>query len=169
MTQPAAAPGAPGAPGTPNAAQQGALARDLADFLIELSIALHTNAIYPEGHPLLDGAVAGVERRLAPLVATRGSLSLGVARDQLVIEGVATDAGNPLLRELAGKLHRHCLGAVRFLPGTTRDEIGDYLRAVGEDAWRTGRPLGGAGAEALRQWPHVRLYPLSYSQLELLE
>ena len=36
----------------------GALSRELADFLIELSIALHKNAIYPEGHPLLAGAVA---------------------------------------------------------------------------------------------------------------
>jgi hypothetical protein len=149
--------------------QQAALSRDLADFLIELSIALHKNAIYPEGHPLLDGAVARVERRLTPLLDTRGTLALGVARDQLVIEGIATDAANPLLRELAGKLHRHALGAVRFAQGTTREEIRDFLRAVGGDAWRTGRPLGLAGPEALRQWPNVRLYPLTYGQLELLD
>lgn len=149
--------------------EHGALSRDLADFLIELSIALHKNAIYPQGHPLLDGAVAGVERRLVPLLESRGSLSLGVARHQLVIEGVATEDTNPLLRELAGKLHRHCLGAVRILKGVTHDELTAFLRAVGEDAWRTGRPLGGEGEGAAQQWPHVRLYALTYAQLELLD
>ena len=158
MSQPAAAP-----------VEQGALSRDLADFLIELSIALHKNAIYPEGHPLLDGAVAGIERRLGPLLESRGTLSLGVARHQLIIEGVATDDANPLLRELAGKLHRHCLGAIRILRGVTHDELNDVLRAVGEDAWRTGRPLGAPGEGAVHQWPHVRLYPLTYAQLELLD
>ena len=149
--------------------EQGALSRDLADFLIELSIALHKNAIYPQGHPLLDGAVAGVERRLAPLLESRGTLSLGVARHQLVIEGVATEDSNPLLRELAGKLHRHCLGAVRILKGVSHDELTAFLRAVGEDAWRTGRPLGSDGGGVVQHWPHVRLYPLTYAQLELLD
>ena len=41
----------------PTSGESAALSRDLADFLIELSIALHKNAIYPSGHPLLSGAV----------------------------------------------------------------------------------------------------------------
>ncbi|MFL5577062.1 MAG: hypothetical protein ACJ79S_13950 [Gemmatimonadaceae bacterium] len=42
-------------PAGPAEQPQTALSRDLTDFLIELSSALHKNAIYPEGHPLLDG------------------------------------------------------------------------------------------------------------------
>ena len=68
-----------------------ALSSDLADVLIELSIALHKHAMYPEGHPSLSPACERVAQRLDPLLAERGTLSLGVARDQLVIEGVATD------------------------------------------------------------------------------
>ena len=147
----------------------GALSRELADFLIELSIALHKNAIYPEGHPLLTGAVAGVLRRLAPLLRERGTLSLGVARHQLVIEGVATNESNPLLSELASRLHRHHLGAVRFQTGVTEEEIADFLRTVSEDAGRSGRPLGLEPAEALARWSGVRLFPMTFSKLELLE
>jgi hypothetical protein len=153
---------------TTQAGESAALSRDLADFLIELSIALHKNAIYPGGHPLLDTAVGGVERRLAVLLHDRPTLSLGVARHQLIIEGVATDGNHPLLRELAQRLHRHHLGAVQFQQGVTRAEIADFLRTVSEDAVRSERPLGLHPAE-LQRWQHVRLFPLTYEQLQLLE
>src|SRR5437660_10015190 len=87
------------------------LSRDLADFLIELSIALHKHAMYPEGHPSLAPAAAGVTRRAGLLLEDRATLSPGVARQQLVIEGVATDPKHPVLAELAARLHRHHPGA----------------------------------------------------------
>ena len=91
-----------------------ALSRELADFLLEFSIALHKNGIYPKGHPLLEAAVAGVSRKIGILLNdSRPTLSIGVARKQLIIEGVATDAKHPVLGELASRLHRHSLGAVR--------------------------------------------------------
>src|SRR2546430_16155973 len=93
------------------------LSRDLADFLIELSIALHKHAMYPEGHPSLAPAAAGVTRRAELLLEDRTTLSLGVARQQLVIEGVATDPKHPVLAELAARLHPHHLRAVTFRPG----------------------------------------------------
>jgi hypothetical protein len=147
--------------------ESAALSRDLADFLIELSIALHKNAIYPAGHPLLTGAVDALVLRLVRLLQDRTTLSLGVARQQLVIEGVVTAASNSLLRELAQRLHRHHLGAVKFLRGVGRDEVADLLKTVAADAERTVQPLGLRGPDELRRWPHIRAYPLSYEQLEL--
>ncbi len=146
-----------------------ALSKELADFLIELSIALHKHAIYPAGHPQLAGSVAAVVRRLEPMLAERSTLSLGVARQQLIIEGVATSENHPLLRELAGRLHRHQLGAVRFLAGVTAEEVADFVHTVGIEAERTDRPLGLEPAEELARWLHVRVYPLTFGQLELLE
>src|SRR5438094_7875368 len=102
----------PTAPG-----ERATLSRELGDFLIELSIALHKHAMYPEGHPSLEPAAAAVQRRAALLLQDRATLSLGVARHQLVIEGVATDTRHPVLRELAGRLHRHHLGALTFRRG----------------------------------------------------
>jgi len=105
-----------------------ALSRDLADFLIELSIALHKHAMYPEGHPSLAPAAAGVTRRAALLLENRSTLSLGVARRQLVIEGIATDPKHPVLGELAERLHRHHLGAVTFRKGVEPAEVADVLK-----------------------------------------
>jgi len=143
------------------------LSRDLADFLIELSIALHKNAIYPPGHPLLNGAVDALALRIVRLLQDRATLSLGVAREQLIIEGVVTAANNSLLRELAQRLHRHHLGAVKFLRGVERDEVADLLRTIAADAERSVTPFGLRPAEELRRWAHIRALPLTYDQLEL--
>src|SRR5436309_1015124 len=127
--------------------EKAALSRELADFLIELSIALHKHAMYPEGHPSLAPAAAGVTRRAEHLFEERATLALGVARQQLVIEGVATDPKNPLLSELAGRLHRHHLGAVTFHRGLRVNEVVDVLKTLAVEAERT----GGAEAAALRR------------------
>ena len=145
-----------------------ALSRELADFLIELSIGLHKNAIYPPGHPLLEGATSGISRRLEALLANRASLSLGVARQQLIIEGVATEETNPVLRDLAARLHRHHLGAVKFTAGVTGDEVADALATIAVDIGRRARPLGLEGPEVLQRWEHIRLFPLTFAQLHLL-
>lgn len=146
-----------------------ALSKELSDFLIEFSIGLHKNAIYPPGHPLLENTTTELSRRLEALFRERQALSLGVARNQLIIEGVATDESNPVLRELASRLHRHHLGAVKFTAGVTEDELTDMLATVSVDAGRLPRPLGLEGPEVLAQWPHVRLYPLTFAQLQLIE
>src|SRR2546423_14472262 len=145
------------------------LSRELADFLIELSIALHKHAMYPEGHPSLAPAAAGVARRAEDLLETRLTLALGVARQQLVIEGVATDSKNPLLSELAGRLLRHHLGAVTFNRAIRPSEVTDLLKALAIDGERSGEPLGLGPPERLRVWDHVRLHSVTYERLELLD
>ena len=145
------------------------LSRELADFLVELSIAMHKHAIYPPGHPLLDGAVDAVTRKLWGLLVDRSALSIGVASKQLIIEGVATDPNHPLLQELAQKLHRHQLGAMKFTRGVERDELSEVLATVAVDPGRMERPLGLMTVELSRRWDHVKVFSLTYDRLELLD
>ena len=159
--------GAP--PLSPSPKARAALSRDLGDFLIELSIALHKHAMYPADHPSLLPAAKAVGHRAALLLADRATLALGVARHQLVIEGIATDPKHPVLRELADRLHRHHLGAVTFSEGVTVEEIAELMRVLAVEADRTGQPLGLRQADALPRWPHLRLHPLTYERLELVQ
>src|SRR5215207_8703459 len=145
------------------------LSRELADFLMDLAIAMHKHAIYPPGHPLLDQAVDSVHESLTGLLYDRPALSIGVARRQLIIEGVATESGHPVLAELAGKLHRHHLGAVKFLPGLSRVELSDMLGVVGLEVQRDAQPLGFQPELMQSRWERLKLFPLSYDRLELLE
>ncbi len=156
-------------PAAPTPHERATLSRELSEFLIELSIALHKHAMYPEDHPSLGPAAAGVLRRADALLQDRSSLSLGVARNQLVIEGVATDPRHPVLAELAGRLHRHHLGAISFSRGVEAGEVQDMLRTLAVEADRTGRPLGLGDPARLAAWQHVRLHPMTYERLELLE
>ena len=145
------------------------LSRELADFLMDLAIAMHKHAIYPPGHPLLDQAVDSVHRSLTGLLFERPALSIGVARRQLIIEGVATESSHHVLAELAGKLHRHHLGAVKFLSGLGRDELSEMLGVVGLEAQRDAEPLGFQHELLQSRWERVKLFPLSYDRLQLLD
>ncbi|HJQ09992.1 MAG TPA: hypothetical protein VJ840_03100 [Gemmatimonadaceae bacterium] len=173
MTNPAHStpPAAPASPTTPPSQQAVAtLSRELADFLVELSITLNKHAIYPQNHPLLDVAVDGVANRLGMLfVGERDSLSVGVARRQLIIEGVATDPLNPVLKELAQRLHQHHVGAVKFTRGITRDELAAALAALSVDPLRAEKPIGHDTERLSEIWDHVRFFPLTYDRLQLIE
>lgn len=167
MTDPTPSPAA--SPASGQAPETKLLSRELATFLVEFSIALHKNQIYPAGHPQLDAAIARFTERLQVLLESRPTLSLGVARHQLVIEGVATDPANPLLRELALKLHRHHLGAIKFTQGLEYPEVAQFLSALAVDPHLTGTPLGRGEGDELRRWPCIWLFPLAYDQLHLIK
>jgi len=150
------------------AEKRAALPRELADFLIEFSIALHKHAMYPGGHPTLAPAAEGVAARLASLLAERGKLALGVARDQLVIEGVATDPKNPVLHDLADRLHRHQLGAMQFAQGVAPAELEEALKLLAMESDRQGEPIGLRPAAEIPRWKGIQLFPVTFDRLELV-
>ena len=83
--------------------------------------------MYPGGHPSLATAELRVMKRVTPLLAGTPILAVGVARDQLIIDGVATDPRHHLLRGLAERLHSHRLAGFRFQQGLTVDEVTAFL------------------------------------------
>jgi hypothetical protein len=148
-------------------AQPAALSRDLSEFLLELSIGVHRYAMYPPDHPSLLPAAENIIGRLGEIFMDRRSLSIGVARNQLVIEGVATESKHPVLRDLAKRLHGHQLGALSFTKGVVVKEVEGLLTTLAQDPEREGDPLGLLPPDQLPTWPHARLFRLGYDQLEL--
>ena len=67
---------------------------------MEFSIVLHKRALYPNGHPHLQESSARFVNRLESLLENREELMIGIARHQLIVGGVATDARNALLSDL---------------------------------------------------------------------
>jgi hypothetical protein len=144
------------------------LSRDLSEFLVELSIAVQKYAMYPGGHPSLAASTGALTRRAERLLDHRPNLVFGVARRQLIIDGVATDPDHPVLRRLAEGLHRHHLGAVSLTRGLEPDELGLALRALASEAERDGA-LGLAPTGEIPEWPHVHFHPLTFDHLELAD
>ena len=144
------------------------LSRDLADFLVEFSIVLHKRSMYPAGHPHLRDSAERFARRLNVLLDNRESVTLGVARNRLVIETVTTDPKNALLRDLAQRLHRHRVAAVHLTRGATGTEIEDVLAALSADPQRGEGPVGLRLAR-VGPWSHIQLRPIGYDRLTLQE
>src|SRR5688572_26411145 len=142
------------------------LSRELADFLIEFSIVLHKRSMYPAGHPHLKDSAERFAQRLNALLGNRDSVTLGVARNRLVIESVTTDPKNALLRDLAHRLHRHRVAAVHLTRGATADEIEDVLAALSADPQRGDGPLG-KRLDQVGPWNHIQLRPVGYDRLTL--
>ncbi|MDB4909236.1 MAG: hypothetical protein JWO39_59 [Gemmatimonadetes bacterium] len=132
----------------------------MADLMVELSVGLHKYSMYPDGHPLLESAVSGLTRRLALALAERQMIAIAVARNHLVIDGVPTDPSHAVTRDLALKLFRREIGAIRLYEGVQDLELQEMLKTIAREA-----PT--EGEEAPREWQHVRLFPLTYDQLEL--
>ncbi len=145
-----------------------ALSREFSEFLVELSVALHKYGMYPSGHPSLEPAAAAVVSRAARLLDDRAQIAFGIARRQLIIEGVATNAAQPVLRRLAEGLHRHHLGAVSIGRGLTVHETSEALAALAREPEQHGAvglvPVGDRPI-----WPHLRLHPLSFAGLAIAD
>jgi hypothetical protein len=141
--------------------------RDVQAVLLLIPVALQKTAAYPPGHPLAAGAVSALATRLSGLLAARGTLSVGVARTHLLIDGVPTDPGQPVLRDLAERLHRRAIAGLTFSDGVTADELEELLRHLSIDRTRE-RDDGEAETEAGR-WPHVRVHAAAFDQLRLAD
>lgn len=140
------------------------LPREVNEFLVDLSVALHKHAMYPLGHPSLEPAVQSVTRQAERLMGSNEILAFGIARHQLIIEGVATDPHQPVLRRLAESLHRYHLGAISLMRGLQAEEMATVLHALAVEPDRPGQH----GAEShLPRCPHIRLHPLSFEGLTI--
>ncbi|MEZ4422622.1 MAG: hypothetical protein R3E98_04390 [Gemmatimonadota bacterium] len=144
------------------------LSRELSNFLVELSIAVHRYAMYPPDHPSLAPVGDALFRILRRLLETRTSISLGIANKQLVIDGVATDQRNPVLQDLARRLHMHQLGALTFNREISVDSLRELFAALATEAERGGAtPIGLRPEEEIPRLQGIRLVPVGYDSLEL--
>jgi hypothetical protein len=79
-----------------------------------------------------------VARRAHTLLLDRPSLAVGVTRRQLLVDEVATDPNQPVLRRLAEILHRHHIGALSVMQGVQSFEFVEAMRLLSSDAERQG-------------------------------
>ncbi len=125
-------------------------------------------AMYPAGHPALENSVRNVFRKLEVVFLDRNALAIGVTPNQLIISGVPTDPKQVLLKDLAGHLHKRNIGGMKFTRGLARLELEEVLAAITHETFGEDSDPHVENA-TLPHWPHLRLYPLSYDHLELLE
>ena len=115
---------------------------------------------------MLLAAAERLTQALGSVLGRRNTLTLGIARRQFIIDGVATDPTSSLLANLAQRFHRHRVAALRLERGITQAEVGALLATLGVDPRRERGPIGLQPDDA-RRWTHAELYPAQYDRLEL--
>jgi hypothetical protein len=139
-----------------------ALPLSVSACLTQLSVTLHKYRAYPVGHPMRVEARENTLRLLEAALSDRSTLRIGVARRQLLVDDQATDSGQPVLRELAERLHRRQIGAVVFRSGLTAEELEPAI-----DRLNANPRLGSVSPDWSVIGPHVELIALSYTSLAL--
>lgn len=143
------------------------LSRELTEFLIELSIGVHRHVMYPVGHPSLESMAERVLTSLQPLFQNSDKLTIGVAHDELLVEGAATDVRHPVLSELARRLHGHQFAAMILEEMPLPYEIEGLLATLAQDSERDGGHLGLLPPDEIPDWDHIHLYGIGYDRLRL--
>lgn len=103
---------------------------EVSAFLTRLAIALNRSNAYPADHPVLATGFEELARDIESLTLREAHVTIGVARSRLIVSGTETDAGNPLHRGLAARLHRQQVGAIRFQRGTKAAELSALLSGL---------------------------------------
>lgn len=143
-------------------ARAGSLPPDLYAFLTQLSVALHKYRAYPAGHPMRSDARDAILSQLATALDARPTLRIAVARRHLLIDDLASDPSQPVLGELAERLHRRQIGALVLRKGLNAEDLETTLERLNADPRRLA-PEVVTRAEQIGN--HVELLPLSYSHL----
>jgi hypothetical protein len=89
-------------------------ARLLSEAVIELNISRRSVGLYPPEHPILKSSIEKAFELLRKLFELRSSITLGIAKDTLVIDEYTLDKKNPVFREFALSLHGKGIAAVTF-------------------------------------------------------
>lgn len=149
--------------------ERASLRRDLGELLIEISIGVHRYAMYPPDHPALVPVAENIITRLALYFEHEDRLDIGVAREHLVIGGIATDAMHPVLSDLARRLHDHQIGALGFRKGVRAWEVELLLEALSADTENEDAVLGTHPEEERPPWEKISIHPVGYEKLQMRE
>ncbi len=95
----------------------------LRKLVFELNILRRHIISYPQGHPLVEQALAKAYVTISDLLSQGGTLTIGVARNTLIFGDDVLDAAEPAVRNFAGALFSFGIISLAFSEGLRIDEL----------------------------------------------
>ena len=105
-------------------------ARLLSDAVIELNISRRTVGLYPPDHPFIKESLNRAFNFLQKLFELRASITLGIARDTLVIDEYIIERKNPVFREFAMSIHSKGIASITFTSGLPMEELLSFFGLI---------------------------------------
>jgi hypothetical protein len=142
-------------------------ARLLSEAVIELNISRRSVGLYPPEHPILKNSIDKAFELLQKLFELRSSITLGIAKDTLVIDEYTLDRKNPVFREFALSLHSKGIAAITFDSALEAGEVVSLHELI---TMREG-PVGNALLKLAEQKGirHIQLSPIDLSVFNFME
>jgi len=143
--------------------------RLLSEAVIELNISRKNVGIYPPGHIQITKSIDRAYQILQRMFEIRQEMTLGVAKDTLLVGQDYLDQKNPVYRDFALSLNQQGIAAVTFIKGLGREELVGFHRILTtkpEDIRASG---GIEKVMADGAIPHIRIQAIDYAGFHLTE
>ncbi len=102
----------------------------LKEFLYALNILRRQIAAYPAGHPMIDVALNNLLQLNNKLLEFRHSITIGIARDTLLVENYDLNPRDPVLKDLAKNLFDAKVASLTITKDLTAGEICQFLQIL---------------------------------------
>jgi hypothetical protein len=143
--------------------------RLLSDAVIELNISRKNVGIYPPGHIQITKSIDRAYEILLRMFEVRPEMTLGVAKDTLLVGQDYLDQKNPVYRDFALSLNQQEIAAVTFVQGLGKDELVRFHRLLTTKPEEI-RAAGGIGkVMADADIPHIRIHAIDYKSFQVTE
>ncbi len=142
-------------------------AKLLSDAVIELNISRRSVGLYPPEHPITQRSIKGAYGLLKKLFELRSTITLGVAKDVLMVDEYTLDRKNPVFIEFSTALHEKGISAITFYSGLEEKEVLNLHTLITDKDLPTGQAL--IDLKECKELKHIRFSPLDVSKLRFVE
>jgi hypothetical protein len=143
--------------------------RLLSEAVIELNISRKNVGIYPLGHVQITKSIERAYRILQNLFEIRTEMTLGVAKDTLLVGQDYLDRKNPVYRDFALSLNQQEIATVTFLSGLEKDELVRFHRILTTKPEEIRASGGITKIMAEAGITHIRIQSVDYNSLHVTE
>jgi len=144
-------------------------AKQIAETVVELNIARKNVQIYPQGHEQVQQSIEKAYQTLLKTLATHTVLTLGIAKNSLMIGDSLLDPDNAVFNEFATALSLHGIASLTFEKGVGKDALLNLLCVISK---RPSEMLAAGSIEKVlskASLPKVSIRTIDYSQFYLTE
>lgn len=95
----------------------------LSTIVYEFNVSRRYVSAYPKGHPIVASSCGKLSSLFSRLFETRDAVTLGIAKDALILDTMPLSRQNPVFKDFARTLFSRGIAVITFLSGVNQEEI----------------------------------------------
>ena len=141
----------------------------LSEAVIELNISRKNVGIYPPGHIQITKSIERTYLILQKIFEIRAEMTLGVAKDTLLVGQDYLDQKNPVYRDFALSMSQQEIASVTFIRGLDKNELVRFHRIITTKPEEIRASGGISAVMAAADIPHIRIQSIDYAGFHVTE